>query len=50
MPINLICRFAVKCSSCLRENFLRTAHHNLAALVKTNQMKDCLAEINADRV
>jgi len=24
MPINLACRFAVKCSSCLRENFLRT--------------------------
>jgi hypothetical protein len=26
------------------------AHHNLAAQVKSNQMKDCLAEINADRV
>ena len=24
------------------------AHHNLAAPVKPNQMKDCLAEINAD--
>jgi transposase len=24
MPINSTCRFAVKCSSCLRENFLRT--------------------------
>jgi hypothetical protein len=26
------------------------AHHNLAVLVKPNQMKDCLAEINTDRV
>jgi hypothetical protein len=26
------------------------AHHSLAAQVKPNQMKDCLAEINADRV
>jgi hypothetical protein len=26
------------------------AYHNLATLVKTNQMKNCLAEINADRV
>ena len=26
------------------------AYHNLATLVKANQMKDCLAEINADRV
>jgi hypothetical protein len=26
------------------------AHHHLAARVKPNQMKDCLAEINADRV
>jgi hypothetical protein len=26
------------------------AHHNLAARVKPNQMKDCLAQINADRV
>src|SRR5271169_340215 len=25
-------------------------HHNLAAPVKPNQMKDCLTEINADRV
>jgi hypothetical protein len=25
-------------------------HHNLAARVKPNQMKDCLAEINTDRV
>jgi hypothetical protein len=26
------------------------AHHNVAAWVKPHQMKDCLAEINADRV
>jgi len=26
------------------------AHHNFAAQIKTNQMKDCFAEINADRV
>src|ERR1039457_6628767 len=26
------------------------AHHNLAALVEPNQVKDCLAEINADHV
>jgi hypothetical protein len=26
------------------------AHHNLASQVKPNQMKDYLAEINADRV
>jgi hypothetical protein len=26
------------------------AHHNLAAQVKPYQMKDCFAEINADRV
>jgi hypothetical protein len=32
----------------LREKLL--AHHNLAAQVEPNQMKDCLAEINADRV
>jgi hypothetical protein len=26
------------------------AHYNLAAQVEPNQVKDCLAEINADRV
>jgi hypothetical protein len=26
------------------------AHHSLAAQVKPNQMKDCLAEIDTDRV
>jgi hypothetical protein len=26
------------------------AHHNLTAQVKPNQMKDCLAKINADRM
>ncbi len=48
MPINSTYKFDVKCSSCLRENFLRT--HNLAAQVEPNQMKDCFTKINADRV
>jgi hypothetical protein len=26
------------------------AHHHLAAQIQPNQVKDCLAEINADRV
>jgi hypothetical protein len=26
------------------------AHHNLAAQVKSDQMKNCLTEINADHV
>jgi hypothetical protein len=47
MPINFTRRFAVK-----QQLFARKllAHHNLAARVKRYQMKDCLAEINTDRV
>jgi len=48
MPIKWTCRFAVKCSSCFARTLL--AHHNLAAQVESNQMKNCLAEINANRV
>ncbi len=48
MPINPTCTLAVKRSSCVRENFF--AHHDLAAQVKPDQMKNCLTKINADGV
>ena len=48
MPINWICRFAVKRNKLQSRELL--AHHYFAAQVETNKMKHCLAKIDADRV
>jgi len=48
MPINPTCTLAVKTQQlCARELL---AHHDLAAHVKPDEMKNCFTKINADGV
>ena len=48
MPIDPTRRLAVKCKSCLRENFL--AHYHFTPDTQPYQVEDCLPEIDADGV